>query len=113
MCHKLRRAPRVDDDSFGLDVVILSERTRRPAARCVEDVVVYDYGQARKSTLRPFLRDVLHERYAQQEEARKRHSRDARHLMTRVEQLERSSWGRAAAREDLGAVDDGASQVPG
>lgn len=41
--HKLRAAPTASTDSFILDVLILSERHQRPAARCVEDIVVYDY----------------------------------------------------------------------
>ncbi|PWW75379.1 hypothetical protein C7212DRAFT_297283 [Tuber magnatum] len=44
--HKLSE---VGDSSFTLGAIILSERHQRPAARCMEDIVVYNYQPKGKS----------------------------------------------------------------
>ncbi|CUS12218.1 unnamed protein product [Tuber aestivum] len=44
--HKLSE---VGDSSFTLGVIILSEKHQRPAARCMEDIVVYNYKPKDKS----------------------------------------------------------------
>ena len=55
--HKLREMPDESTESMVLDVVILSERMQRPAARCLEDVVVYDYRAGKKSGMPAFMLD--------------------------------------------------------
>ena len=102
MYHKLRSAPTATTDSFMLDVLILSEKHQRPAARCVEDIVVYDYRRGRKSPLRDFMVEKFQETFKLQEEARGRNERKARDLLDRVKRLEKESWDREDAVEDMG-----------
>ena len=102
MYHKLRSAPTATTDSFMLDVLILSEKHQRPAARCVEDVVVYDYRRGRKSPLRDFMVEKFQETFKLQEETRGRNERKARDLLDRVKRLEKESWDREDAVEDMG-----------
>lgn len=102
--HKLRAAPTVSTDSFILDVVILSERHQRPAARCVEDIVVYDYRRGVKSPLRDFMVDKFKETFELQEQSKMRHERRVRDLLQRVQRLERQVWDRPDAVEDTAEV---------
>lgn len=100
--HKLRAAPTASTDSFILDVLILSERHQRPAARCVEDIVVYDYRLGAKSPLRGFMVDKFRETFELQEESKARNERRVTDLLQRVQRLEREVWDRPDAVEDGG-----------
>lgn len=100
--HKLRSAPTATTDSFILDVLILSEKHQRPAARCVEDIVVYDYRRGRKSLLRDFMVEKFQETFELQEETRRRNERKVGDLLDRVAMLEKQSWDREDAVEDKG-----------
>lgn len=100
--HKLRAAPTASTDSFILDVLILSERHQRPAARCVEDIVVYDYRLGAKSPLRGFMVDKFRETFELQEESKMRNERRVTELLQRVQRLEREVWDRPDAVEDGG-----------
>ncbi|KAL1799949.1 hypothetical protein ACET3X_000291 [Alternaria dauci] len=102
--HKLRDNPSENSDHFILDVMILSEAQRRPAARCVEDIVTYDYRTAKKSPLPPFMMKKLQETFNLQEEAKERNSNRVRVLLDRVRELEKSSWDRPDAKEDFGGA---------
>ena len=102
--HKLRSLPSSSTDSFELDVVILSERHQRPAARCVEDIVVYDYRQGKKTPLRPFMLDQFRETYDLQLQAKNNSGARVRSLHDRVRRLEQSSWDRQDAKEDFGSA---------
>ena len=102
--HKLRAAPTASTDSFILDVLILSEKHQRPAARCVEDIVVYDYRAGSKVPLRDFMVDRFRETFALQEEAKRRNEAAVRELLQKVQQLEKSSWDRVDAVEDMGTI---------
>ncbi|KAA8613398.1 4HBT-2 domain containing protein [Pyrenophora tritici-repentis] len=102
--HKLRDNPTENTDHFILDVLILSEAHRRPAARCVEDIVVYDYQTAKKSSLPPFMISKFQETFRLQEQAKETNSNRVRALLNRVRGLERSSWDRTDAKEDFGSV---------
>ncbi|KAI9806006.1 MAG: hypothetical protein M1833_004413, partial [Piccolia ochrophora] len=101
--HKLRSAPSTEATSFALDVIILSELHQRPAARCSEDVVVYDYLKDRKTGLQPFMREILSRTFQQQERAKEQYSKQAQQLIHRTEQLELASWNRDGAEEDTGS----------
>ncbi|KAH9880104.1 hypothetical protein J1614_002130 [Plenodomus biglobosus] len=90
--HKLRDKPSSDCDHFILDVVILSEAQRRASARCVEDIVIYDYKRARKSQLPRFMAEKFNETFELQEEAKETNGRRVRGLLDRVRELEKSSW---------------------
>jgi hypothetical protein len=102
--HKLKDKPNSDADHFVLDVLILSELHRRPAARCVEDIAVYDYRAARKSPMKPFMVKKLQETYELQEQAKQTYGNKVLDLMGRVQQLEKGSWDRPDAKEDFGSA---------
>lgn len=100
--HKLRSRPSDTSDSFVLDVLILSERHQRAAARCVEDIVVYDYRRAQKVPLRPFMLEQFKKTWEAQEEAKTKNSARVKELLGRVRRLEKDSWDRKGAVEDRG-----------
>ena len=102
--HKLKTKPQSDADHFILDVLILSEVHRRPAARCVEDIVVYDYKKGKKSPLAPFVMDKFRETFDLQEQAKEKCGNRVRTILHRLRQLEKSSWDRADAVEDVGSA---------
>lgn len=103
--HKLAAVPENNSDSFILDVLILSERHRRPAARCLEDIVLYDYtkGKKLKFQSRPFMLAAFQETYRLQEEEKKRNAARLQELSSTVSQLEEDSWNRPDAKEDHGS----------
>lgn len=84
--------------------MILSEAHRRPAARCIEDIVVYDYRQAKKSPLPPFMIDRFRQTFELQEEAKDKYSARVKALLERTTQLEKESWDRPDAKEDMGSA---------
>ena len=100
--HKLRSRPTQITESMVLDVMILSDVRQRPAARCVEDVVVYDYGKGQKTSLVPFMLTQLEKQFELQEAAKAVNSRKVESLLDRVRQLEQQSWDRPGAEEDHG-----------
>ncbi|KAJ4984929.1 hypothetical protein SVAN01_09623 [Stagonosporopsis vannaccii] len=102
--HKLRNKPEQGTDHFILDVMILSEAHRRAAARCVEDIVVYDYRTAKKSPLPPFMIDKFQQTFELQEQAKETNGARVRQILARVRELEKGSWDRADAVEDLGSA---------
>ncbi|EEH45421.2 uncharacterized protein PADG_01571 [Paracoccidioides brasiliensis Pb18] len=90
--------------SFQLDVLILSEAHQRPAARCHEDIVTYDYRQGRKVHMLPsFMMDQFLEMWELQEESRRVWGSRVKEIEKRVEDLEKSSWDRPDAVEDMGS----------
>lgn len=101
--HKLRSEPSATSDSFILDVVVLSEQHRRPAARLVEDIVVYDYRAGRKRALPPFVLDAFRETWRLQEQARREWTGKAEALLERVRALEKRTWDREGAVEVVGS----------
>lgn len=101
--HKLRAMPMDGDSSFVLDVMILSELQQRPAARCEEDIVVYDYKAGKKRTIMPFMMAAFQETWRAQEEMRLAAERRIEELDGIVTELEKETWDRVDAVEDLGA----------
>lgn len=102
--HKLRHLPKKEDSSFVLDVVILSELKQRVSARCEEDIVVYDYREGRKIQIPPFVWRAFEETWIEQEKERKRVEERCRWLEGLVGELERETWDREGAVEDLGST---------
>jgi acyl-CoA thioesterase FadM len=100
--HKLQADPSEKTASMMLDVMILSEAKQRPSARCLEDVVVYDYKAAAKTSLPPFMLDQFKSTWRLQEEAKREGLAQIRRLEERVRLLETSSWDRPNAKEDFG-----------
>jgi hypothetical protein len=86
-----------------LDVMILSEVRQRPAARCLEDCVTYDYRQGRKTTLPPWMLEQLEKTFDLQERSKSDNSRRIRVLLDRVRALEKQTWDRDDATEDFGS----------
>lgn len=100
--HKLSSPPSPSSTSFLLDVLILSELHQRAAARAEEDIVVYDYRKGKKVEVRPFMRSVF-ERIWEEQEGEKRRVRARREeVEAMVRELERGSWDREGAVEDMG-----------
>lgn len=99
VCHKLRSRPDASTESMVLDVVILSERMQRPAARCLEDVVVYDYKVGRKSGMPEFMLDQFKQIWQLQEKEKAASSKKVEQLLTEVRELEKGSWDREGAVE--------------
>ena len=102
--HKLGREPQRGMDAFLFQVVILSELHQRIAARVTEDCVLYDYRIGKKTTLKPFLVDVLRETWRLQEEAKRANSHRVGALLDRVRKLEVESWDSTDAVEDMGTA---------
>ena len=101
--HKLRSRPTETTDSMLLDVMVLSEVRQRPAARCLEDCVTYDYRRGRKTTLPPWMLEQLQKTFDLQELAKSENSGRIRGLFDRVRALERLTWDREGATEDFGS----------
>ncbi|KAF7531795.1 hypothetical protein G7054_g8530 [Neopestalotiopsis clavispora] len=101
--HKLRFLPGKSDTSFILDCMILSHRHHRVAARTAEDIVIYDYRTASKTTAPPFVRDVFSSTWEKQEEAIRASRTRIWQLIKQVEEIEKETWDREDAVEDLGA----------
>lgn len=102
--HKLRYPPSAQPSptSLVLDAIILSHKHRRASARIEEDIVIYDYRVAKKTEMPPFMKDVLENTYRQQEEEKARARARIWELMGSVEKLEKETWDRPDAVEDLG-----------
>ena len=90
-----------DTDHFILDVLILSELHRRPAARCVEDIVVYDYKAAKKAPLKPFMVEKFRETWQLQEQTKEAYGNKVNELIRRVEVLENDCYSKP---EDVGSA---------
>lgn len=100
--HKLSSEPSESTDAFSLHVLVLSELHQRPAARLEEDCALYDYKKNKKTSMPPWMAGVLQETWRLQEEAKRVNSARVRSLLDQVRQLEKESWDRADAVEDMG-----------
>jgi hypothetical protein len=101
--HKLRYLPKPEDTSFVLDVVILSEGQRRVAARCEEDIVVYDYKRGEKIAVREFMMRAFEKTWREQREEEERVRRRVEEVEGVVRELERGCWDKEGAVEDMGS----------
>lgn len=102
--HKLRALPRDGDANFMLDVMIMSELQQRPAARCEEDIVVYDYRAGKKRGIMPFMMRAFEQTWEAQEKVRENAAKRIEELDGIVTGLEKETWDRPDAVEDLGAA---------
>jgi hypothetical protein len=100
--HKLRPFP-ADPSAFDLDVIILSEQHQRPAARCFESILVYNYHKRQKIPMPSFMRDAFEKTLKLQEAAKKENIMRVQSLLERVKRLEKESWDREGAKEDMGS----------
>ncbi|KAL7914056.1 Thioesterase/thiol ester dehydrase-isomerase [Trichoderma velutinum] len=89
--HKLVTKPDNSSDRFYLEAVMYSEQQRRPAAKCFEDIVVYDYKAAKKAPLKPFMVNELQATYDLQEQRKKEAEKKVAELHAFVQQVEDSA----------------------
>jgi hypothetical protein len=103
--HKLRHRPSSDPapTSVFLDCIILSHHHRRIAATMEEDIAIYDYRKARKTEMPEFMQKVLEKTFAEQEEETVRARTRIWELIREVEKLEKETWNREDAVEDMGS----------
>ncbi|KXH29904.1 hypothetical protein CNYM01_12772 [Colletotrichum nymphaeae SA-01] len=89
--HKLVSKPTYESDFILLEALLISEGHRRPAARCFEDIVVYDYKTAKRAPLKPFMVDRLRETYEAQEQSKIDCEEKVKSLVDIVERLEKAA----------------------
>jgi hypothetical protein len=109
--HKLRTSPvgQPMPSDFVLDCVVLSHNHKRPAARLKEHIVVYDYKAAKRTELPPFVLDWFIETYRLQGEEMIRARAKIWDLIGAVKELEKETWDREDAAEDLGSANRASS----
>ncbi|KAJ5971951.1 uncharacterized protein N7479_001869 [Penicillium vulpinum] len=91
--------------AFQLEVMILSEARQRPAARCLEDIVIYDYKKNRKTiNIPPFALEQFKTIWKQQEQEKEKWTQRIAEIENRVRNLELESWDRVDAVEDNGSA---------
>lgn len=105
--HRLRIPPEPTHTSLFLDCVILSHGHRRIAARTTEDIAIYDYRVARKTTLPGFMLDTLQDTWRSQEARTEWARKRIWGLLGDVERLEKETWDRSDAVEDMGSGSKG------
>ncbi|KAK1246006.1 hypothetical protein MKX07_005075 [Trichoderma sp. CBMAI-0711] len=89
--HKLVTKPDYSSDRFYLEAVMYSEQHRRPAAKCFEDIVVYDYRAAKKAPLKPYMVDVMRATFDLQEQRKQEAERKVSELQAFVKEVEDSA----------------------
>lgn len=87
-----------------LDCIVLSHQHKRVAARLEEDIVVYDYRAAQKASMPGFMVELFDKTYRLQEDEIVRARTRIWDLIGAVEQLEKETWDRKDAVEDLGSA---------
>lgn len=85
--------------------MILSEAKQRPAARCHEDIVTYDYKRNQKTPeLPPFMYEQFKTIWELQEKAKTDWQQRILEIESRVRTLEVESWDRSDAVENTGSA---------
>ncbi|OJJ49316.1 hypothetical protein ASPZODRAFT_59752 [Penicilliopsis zonata CBS 506.65] len=103
--HKLAQPCETAQPAFEFQVVILSEARQRPAARCQEDIVTYDYRLGRKTAaLPPFMLSQFRAMWDAQLAAREEWCTRTAEIERLVRGLEVDSWDRPDAVEDMGTA---------
>ncbi|KAM3070636.1 hypothetical protein ACMFMF_008088 [Clarireedia jacksonii] len=100
--HKLQNPPAPGSNNIILHVLIVSELHQRVAASCVEDIVLYDYKAAKKTDIKPFMVEAFKTAWKEQLESTKRAERKIEWVEERVRDLEKETWDREGAVEDMG-----------
>ncbi|KFA77645.1 hypothetical protein S40288_02696, partial [Stachybotrys chartarum IBT 40288] len=86
--YKLTQAPKADSTSLFLEAAIYSSRNRRLAAKCYEELVVYNYRKAERATLPSWLYAGLRDVWNMQGEAVEWAEKEIRELLRRFEEFE-------------------------
>lgn len=106
--HRFTQDPSVTlstQSYFEQEALILSEGKQRPAARALEQNVLYDYRSLRKSATPPaFILDQFQKTWELQEESRRQWRARIAAIEDEVRRLELESWDRADAVEDMGSA---------
>lgn len=102
--HHLREPVTDATDTFTLSAVIISEKHQRIAARCTEEIVVYDYQAGKKVPMQPFMVEAFKSTRALQEEATTRSRERVEEVESMVRALEKGSWNKEDAKEDMGGA---------
>jgi len=104
--HKLRVRPEGDPapSAFMLDCIVLSHQHQRIAARLEEDIVIYDYRATKKTSMPDFMLDLFSKTYSMQEEVTLKARTRIWELIRAVEALEKETWDRPDAVEDMGGA---------
>lgn len=102
--HRLVEKPTSDTDAFVLEAIVLSELHQRIAAKITEDIVVYDYRLSKKTPLRPFMVEAMGRMYHEQTIASTNARTMMRNIEKRIRKVEKSTWDKDGAVEDLGAT---------
>lgn len=89
--HKLVTKPDYSSDRFYLEAVMYSEQHKRPAAKCFEDIVVYDYRAAKKAPLKPYMVDVMRATFDLQEQRKQEAEKKVSELHAFVKEVEDSA----------------------
>lgn len=98
-------SPLSPQSAFQLHVMILSEARQRPAARCHEENVIYDYQKNQKaSQFPPFILKQFKTIWDLQEKSKSEWQQRILDIESRVRTLEVGSWDRADAVEDTGSA---------
>jgi len=110
--HKLRAQPTREPEApsnFMLDCIVLSHQHRRVSAELDEDIVVYDYKAAGKTSMPDFMLDLFDETWKLQEAEEIRARTRIWELIDAVERLEKETWNREDAVEDMGSAAKGSA----
>ncbi|KAH8697749.1 thioesterase-like superfamily-domain-containing protein [Talaromyces proteolyticus] len=105
--HRLTQDPAVtlSQSSFQQEVLILSEAKQRPAARCIEHNVIYDYKLLRRAPSPPvFILDQFKRTWELQEQSKRKWQQRIADIENKVRALELDSWDREDAVEMLGSA---------
>jgi hypothetical protein len=103
--HKLRVDPSSSStppSAFVLDCIVLSHNARRIAAKLEEDIVIYDYNAARKTAMPDYMVALFSETFQLQEKEMRRARARIWNLIREVENLEKETWDRPNAVEEIG-----------
>ncbi|KAM0424164.1 hypothetical protein ACHAPT_010533 [Fusarium lateritium] len=86
--HKILEPPTLDSDHIRLEAIIMSETHRRVAARCYEDIVIYDYKRAEKTTLKEYQVKDLANIYRSQQDNVKIADKEIDDFMKKISNIE-------------------------
>ncbi len=104
--HKLQASPATDPPprDLLLECLVLSHKHMRVAAKTFETIAIYDYKAAKKTGMPKFMQDVLSDIWRLQEEETVRARTRIWELTRQVEKLEKETWDREDAVEDVGSA---------
>ncbi|MCJ1391181.1 hypothetical protein MMC18_004043 [Xylographa bjoerkii] len=85
-----------------LSSLLLSTAVQRPSARIQEEIVIFDYRAQKSARLPEHMQTMLRVRWEEQEQTKTMWENRAKQLEEMVGRLEKESWDRQGAVEDVG-----------